>query len=92
MRGVLWLVRVALAICCILDVWLLVRATRYGPGLMAESAAGESLYLLPVQWAAAGFLWLGAFISLQLLLIAAEVWLRVRLRRRPPLAAASPTR
>ena len=92
MRAALWTVRILLLSLCILDVWLLTRTLEYGPGLVAESAGGESIRLLPVQWAAAGFLWLGALISLQLLLIAAESWLRGRLRRRPPLAAASPTR
>ena len=92
MRAALWTVRILLLSLCILDVWLLTRTLEYGPGLVAESAGGESIRLLPVQWAAAGFLWLGALISLQLLLIAAEAWLRGRLRRRPPLAAASPTR
>jgi hypothetical protein len=92
MRAALWTVRILIATLCILDVWLLVRALQYGPGLLAQSASGESIQLLPVQWAAAGFLWLGALISLQLLLIAAEMGLRVRLRRRPPLAAASPSR
>ena len=92
MRIALWAVRILLLHLCILDVWLLLRAAQYGPGLVATSAGGESIRLLPVQWAAAGFLWLGALISLQLLLIAAEMWLRGRLRRRPPLAAASPTR
>lgn len=92
MLAALWTVRILLLSLCILDVWLLARAFQYGPGLLAVAASGGSIRLLPVQWAAAGFLWLGALISLQLLLIAAEAWLRGRLRRRPPLAAASPTR
>ena len=92
MRAALCIVRILIAAFCILDVWLLVRAFQYGPGLVAESASGESLHFLPVQWAAAGFLWLGALISFQLLLVAAELFVRGSLRRRPPLAGVSPTR
>jgi len=92
MRAFLWLVRIALAGFCILDVWLLARVGQYGPGSLSESAGGGSIGLLPVQWAAAGYVWLGAIVSLQLLLIAAETALRGRARRRPPLAGVSPTR
>lgn len=88
----LWSVRGVLAALCGFESWLLWRVGRYGAGMLAESASGGTLRLVPVQWAAAGFLWLGGLISFQLLLMAAEVWLRGRSRRRPPLAGVSPSR
>lgn len=92
MRLALWVVRIALILFCILDLWLMSGAARYGPGLLAESASGGAIRLLPVQWAAAGYAWLGGLISFQLLLIAAEVVLRGKLRRRCLVAGVSPTR
>ena len=92
MRAALWLVRIALAALCICEVWLIYRTSHYGPGFILEAGPGQSIHLLPVQWAAAGYAWLGALISLQLLLIAADLVLRAMLRRRPPVAGVSPTR
>jgi hypothetical protein len=81
-RILLWMVRIALVLLCALDVWLMAGMARYGPGMRAESASGGGFGLLPVQWAAAGYVWLGALISFQLLLITAEVCFAERAR--PP--------
>lgn len=85
MRAALYLIRIALILFCILDLWLMTRAAQFGPGILAESASGGTIRLLPVQWAAAGYAWLGGLISFQLLLIAGELVLRGKLRRSPAL-------
>ncbi|MCC6292950.1 MAG: hypothetical protein IT164_09905 [Bryobacterales bacterium] len=92
LRLALWTVRGVLAALCGFEAWLLWRVSRHGVGIAAESASGGTFSLLPVQWAAAAFLWLGGLISFQLLLMAAEIWLRGRSRGRPPLAGVSPSR
>lgn len=92
MRAALWSIRIALILLCVCDLWLMFRIHQYGPGLVAESASGGSIRMLPVQWAAAGYALLGGLISFQLLMVAAELMLRAKLRRRTPVAGVSPTR
>jgi hypothetical protein len=92
MRAALWTIRIALIFLCVFDLWVIFRLDQFGPGMLAESAEGRSIRLVPVQWAAAGYALLGALISLQLLLVAAEIVLRGKLRRRRPVAGVSPTR
>ena len=92
MRTVLWTVRIALIFLCVFDLWLIFRLDQLGPGMVAESAEGGTIRLVPVQWAAAGYALLGSLISLQLLLVAAEIVLRRELRRRHTVAGVSPTR
>ncbi|MEP7366087.1 MAG: hypothetical protein ABI972_22745 [Acidobacteriota bacterium] len=92
MRIAQWIVRIALIFLCICDLWLMSRIYQFGPGLLAESASGGTIRLLPVQWAAAGYVWLGGLISVQLLLVAVELVLQGKLRRRHPVAGVSPTR
>ena len=92
MRAALWTVRALLLAFCALDLWLIARAAQFGPGILVQSPEGGTIRLLPVQWAATGYAWLAGLISFQLLLIAAELVLRGKLRRHPPLAGVSPTR
>lgn len=92
MRVLLWILRVALILFCGFDLWLMARIVQFGPGILVQSASGGEIRLLPVQWAAAVYASLAGLVSLQLLLVAAELVVRGKLRRRHPLAGVSPTR